>query len=100
MMRNIDYNAYRAFKMANNEDNSNKKKNAYELFRKEQNSMRFPFDLKEKRFRWQTSKNLGEKWELKGNIVKRVNLNNSAGDWESLMQRTGSLPPTKSLKNK
>jgi len=66
------------------------------------NDMRFPFGLTDKRFRWQESKNIGEKMELKGNLIKRfsksLNKNDTSfsneinssgiGSWQSLIEKT------------
>lgn len=94
MMRNIDYNAYRGFKLSQ-ETQENKKPNLKELVSTHftnNGSMRFPFGLTEERFRWQTNKNIGEKKELTGKLVRR----NSDGvskksDWKSLMDKTQDL---------
>jgi hypothetical protein len=105
-LRNIDFNAYRAFKIAEDEvEDPNllyKRKNPYEMLHHGgHNLMRFPFGLKEKRFRWQTNKNLGEKCELKGNTKKYHNKNNSVGDWEALMNKTSEeIKPKKLSSNK
>lgn len=98
MMRNIDFNAYRAFKLVN-EDEKKTKKNPHEMLTGQHNLMRFPFGLKEKRFRWQTSKNLGERVELSGTIFKKFDT--KPARWDDLMQRTSGLPERRgSLANK
>jgi hypothetical protein len=98
-MRNIDFNAYRAYKNVNDENKDGKRKNPYELLKGEHNLMKFPFGLKEERFRWQTTKNLGEKQELNGTMVRRQS-QPSTNNWESLMNKTGELPERKGLNNR
>lgn len=74
--------------------------------------MRYPFALKDKRFRWQESKNLAEKMELNGtlsrkythsqnrNISEYTEANNNSGLWESLIQKTepNKKPKTRSVR--
>jgi midasin (ATPase involved in ribosome maturation) len=101
MMKNMDHNSYRAYKMMNEDDKSSMRRtNHHEVIKGEKNNLKYPLDLKEKRFRWQTSKNLGERWELTGNILKRNSGNEIAAKWENLMQKTASLTPTNSLRNR
>jgi hypothetical protein len=74
-LRNIDFNAYRAFKLINSEKNQ---KSPMEILKVDYNLMKVPFGLTERRFRWQTEK-LFESMELKGNFKKKSqnSLNNS-----------------------
>ncbi len=71
-------------------------RNPHEIL-KNNNQMRCAFGLTDQRFRWQVSKNLGENLELTGNMVKRINKEESnssvgknapVGSWESLIQKT------------
>jgi hypothetical protein len=89
-IKNLDFNAYRAYKLVNDDSNKGKPFNPHEILRGEHNPMKFPFGLKEERFRWQTSKNLGEKWELSGNMVRRYSQGRveTTPDWGSFLQKT------------
>lgn len=64
--------------------------NPHELLKGKHNLMRFPFGLKEKRFRWQTSSNIGESYELRGTLTNKNSdiMNTSAPNWESFLNRT------------
>ena len=89
-LKNIDFNAYRAYKLVNDEERKGKHFNPHEVLKGEHNPMRFPFGLTEKRFRWQTTKNLGEKCELDGTMVRRYSQGNikTCSDWPSFMEKT------------
>ncbi len=89
-MRDIDFNAYRAFKIIGEENKT--KRNAYELLNGNYNIMKFPFGLKEKRFRWLRSTNVGENKELTGNLVRRssaIHWNEEANKKEQGQGRKG-----------
>ena len=92
--RNLDFNLYRAYKIIN-EEKTGERFNPHERLHGEHNHMRFPFGLTEKRFRWQTSANLGEKQELVGNLARRSSMENvkdtSGANWESFMLKTGDV---------
>lgn len=102
VIRNLDFNAYRAYKNVNETDHT-KNKNPYELLHGQNNLMRFPFGLTEKRFRWQLSNNIGELWEVQGNMMKRhpkQALNRSTGNlWEDIMDRTEGVEEKSFLNN-
>ena len=50
--------------------------------------MKYPFALKEKRFRWQTSNNVAETTELKGTLFKRNDVSSTNGKWDNLINKT------------
>ena len=89
-IKNLDFNAYRAYKLINDDSNKDKRLNPHKILRGEHNPMKYPFALKEERFRWQTSKNLGEKWELSGTMVRRYSQTrvDTTPDWGSFLQKT------------
>ena len=98
VMRNMDYNAYRGLKLSSENTNANKQ-DLTDLVRQQLKSSngsgRFPFGLTEERFRWQTCKNIGEKKELNGKLVRRnSDLMSTKGNWQSLMEKTGTIPDT------
>ncbi len=103
MMRNLDFNAYRGFKLTGEKRNSENSTNNIKKYNYDINKLKqqkFTFDTREGRYRWQESKNLGEKWELTGNIVKKSDIDSQPANWEGLMSKTSSLPPRKDLYTK
>ena len=88
IIRDIDLNTYRAFKNVTNEKANHLEKNPYNILKGGNNMMKFPFGLKEKRFRWQTQKNIAETTELTGNMIKRSDVFSSHGIWDNLINRT------------
>ena len=88
MIREIDFNAYRAYKNVTNEKGNHTERNPYNILKGGNNMMRFPFGLKEKRFRWQTSKNVAETTELTGTMFKRKDVTSTNGNWSSLINKT------------
>jgi hypothetical protein len=88
LIRDIDFNAYRAFKNVTNENGNHTDRNPYNILKGGNNLMKFPFGLKEKRFRWQTIKNVAETTELTGNMVKRKDKSSTNGVWDNLINKT------------
>jgi hypothetical protein len=88
VIRDIDFNAYRAFKNVTNEKGNHSERNPYNILKGGNNLMRFPFGLKEQRFRWQTSKNIAETTELTGTMYRRKDMDSTHGKWENLMNKT------------
>ena len=88
IIRNIDFNAYRAYKNLTNENGNHSERNPYNILKGSNNMMKYPFELKEKRFRWQTSKNLAETTELTGTLKERKDITSTNGKWHNLINKT------------
>ena len=88
VLRNIDFNAYRAYKNITVENGNHSERNPYNILKGGNNLMKYPIALKEKRFRWQTSNNVAETTELKGTLFKRNDVSSTNGKWDNLINKT------------
>lgn len=83
MIREINYNTYRAYKMSN--DPKPKSRNTKDILNNNYNPMKAPFGLKSKRFQWQSENSQGC-LSLTGTF-KHYSTNNST-TWRDMMNRT------------
>ena len=99
MIREIDYNAYRAYKMANDDPKVNpKSRNPHDILKNDYNPMQVPFGLKSKRFTWQTEYSYNTINELNGTL-KNYSTPTSA-TWSELIKRSQSFVKKKKSLNK
>ena len=97
MIREMDYNAYRAYKMANDEkiNNNPKSRNPKDILQNEHNPMKAPFGYKSKRFTWQTESSYNSVNELNGTL-KNYSTPTSA-TWSELIKRSQSFVKKKNI---
>jgi len=99
LISNIDKNSYRAFhNILTKSTNVNKsvskspirKQNTKILTKSEQSEVNYPFNLRERRFKWVTEKSGNLIIPLKGNFKKYEYKKNSGSDWEGMVNRSQS----------
>ena len=100
MIREIDYNAYRAYKMANEDPKINpKSRNPHDILKNDYNPMRVPFGLKSKRFTWQTEYSYNTLNELNGTLKNYSTASSykAPPTWKDLIKRTEPIVKTKNI---